>query len=659
MTHFLLGFIAVRLLVPLAALHAADIPQSVNQLWADFDPRKAPLETEILKAWEQDGLVCRIVRYQVGIFREAPAKVAAFYAFPKGAKKLPGLLQMHGGGQSASLDSVVTDAKHGYASISINWGGNKLNFGRTRMTYDGPQTDWGKLDATHPPQRNKVNHFIGGALTPDDYTLDTVESPRNSNWFLVLMAARRAITFLEQQPEVDSARIGAYGHSMGGKLTTDLAGIDKRVKAAVPSCGGAGDLLQSQNDLPGGIKTNPTAMELACISDNAYIPLITCPVLWLSPTNDFHAHIDNMAWNWRKVPDDRVRFSISPHLNHRHTDEHAITQYLWFEEHLKGAFKMPQTPQFALNLKTPNGVPRMIVTPDDSQPVKRVDIYYSLDPHELTRFWRDGKAVKVGKQWTADCPVMNLEQPVFAYADVAYETPTQYRNVAHAPGQDNADTFAISSRVLSATPAQLRASGVKATDQPDRMIDDGSRGWHDWYLLNWGHPPLWTATTRKLKDTKWRGPDGATLHFEVKCESDNQLVLTFNCNAWGAMIPGKPAVDYTVVKMLKASPDRQTVAVSLNELIATDPKVTAPLANWQTVTEFSICPSGTTVKGGQKVKADGKAWQGPREIRHLRWEGGEHAIQKTADAALRPEEFQKNFNDAVKKSLEQEKLHGK
>ena len=68
-----------------------------------------------------------------------------------------------------------------------------------------------------------------------------------------------------------------------------------------------------------------------------------------------------------------------------------------------------------------------------------------------------------------------------------------------------------------------------------------------------GHPPLWTATTRKLKDAKWRGPDGATLHFDVKCESDNQLVLTFNCNAWGAMVPGKPAVDYTVVKTLKAS----------------------------------------------------------------------------------------------------------
>ena len=91
----------------------------------------------------------------------------------------------------------------------------------------------------------------------------------------------------------------------------------------------------------------------------------------------------------------------------------------------------------------------------------------------------------------------------------------------------------------------------------------------------------------------------------------------------GAFTPGKPAVDYTVVKKLKGSPDWQTVSVGLKELVATDPKITAPLANWQTVTEFSISPSGETVKNGQKVKVDGKAWQGPREIRNLRWEGGE------------------------------------
>ena len=250
-----------------------------------------------------------------------------------------------------------------------------------------------------------------------------------------------------------------------------------------------------------------------------------------------------------------------------------------------------------------------------------MDIYYALDPHDLTRFWRDGKAVKAGKQWQAACPVMGLDQPLFAYADVVYETPAQYRHVAHVPGQDNTETFAISSRVLSAEPAQLQASGVKVTDRPERMIDDGSRGWHDWYKLNWGHPPLWTAVTRKLKDAKWRGPDGAKLLFEIKSQTDNTLVVQFNCNAWGAFAPGKPAVDYTVVKELKGAPDWQSVSVGLKELAATDPQITAPLANWQTVTELSISPCGEIVKDGKKIRVPGKPWQGPREIRNLRWEG--------------------------------------
>ena len=659
--------IALLLVFWVANIHAEDslpllkdgkVPQNLAELWAGYEPKKEPLEIEIKKEWESDGVVCRVVRYKVGTFKGTPSIMSAFYAFPKGGKNLPGLVQIHGGGQSASLDSVFAYAKRGYAGISINWGGNKLNFGRSQVAYEGLQTDWGKLDATHPPQRNKSNHFAG-SLAPDEYTFDAVESPRNSNWFLVLIAARRAITFLEQQPEVDPTQIGVFGHSMGGKLTTNLAGIDKRVKAAVPSCGGSGDLLESQTDLPGGRRDKRTALELACVSDNAYIPLITCPTLWLSPTNDFHAHIDNMAWNWRNFPDDRVRFSISPHFNHRHSDEHILTEYLWFEEHLKGAtFKMPQTPKIALELKTTDGVPMITVTPDESKSVQRVDIYYSSDSHALTRFWSDAKSVKVGKQWKAACPVMNLQEPIFAFANVVYETPAQYTAVAQTAGHNNSATFAISSRMLSVTPAQLQMAGVKATDKPDRLIDDGTRGWHDWYLLNWGHPPLWTATTRKLKDPKWRGPDGATLQIEIKSLTDNKLVLTFNCNAWGAINPGKPAVDYIAVKELKGSPEWQQVSVSLKDLVSTNEKA-GPLTNWQSVTEFSISPSGTTLKDGKKVKVDGKAWQGPREIRNLRWVGGEYKNTSTTGATLSPEDFKKNFNDAIKKSLEQEKINAK
>ncbi len=61
---------------------------------------------------------------------------------------------------------------------------------------------------------------------------------------------------------------------------------------------------------------------------------------------------------------------------------------------------------------------------------------------------------------------MSLDQSDFAYANVVYETPAAYRAGPQKAGQQSSDTFAISSRVLSASPAQLQIASVKATDQP-------------------------------------------------------------------------------------------------------------------------------------------------------------------------------------------------
>ena len=143
----------------------------------------------------------------------------------------------------------------------------------------------------------------------------------------------------------------------------------------------------------------------------------------------------------------------------------------------------------------------------------------------------------------------------------------------------------------TAAPEQLKATGVRATDKPSTLIDDGSRGWHDWYLLNWGHPPLWQAFTRKMHDPKWRGPDDAHLAVDVKATGDCTLVLTFHANDWNAF-PGKPAGVYTAEKGLKASDQWQTVSVGLDELLPAAEKKgsspPAPLTTWQTVTEFSL-----------------------------------------------------------------------
>ena len=35
-------------------------PQNFEELWAGYDPRKEPLDVEVLKEWEEDGVVLRV-----------------------------------------------------------------------------------------------------------------------------------------------------------------------------------------------------------------------------------------------------------------------------------------------------------------------------------------------------------------------------------------------------------------------------------------------------------------------------------------------------------------------------------------------------------------------------------------------------------------------
>jgi hypothetical protein len=634
----------------LPPLKDGQVPQNLDELWAGFDPLKEPLEAEVTKEWEVDGVACQIIRYRVGVFNGQPATVAAFFAAPKGAKSLPSLMHIHGGGQSANLATVLTDAKRGYASLSLNWGGNKMTFADGKL-YDGLNTDWGALDATHPPQRNKVNHFAGGTK-PDTFTLDAVDSPRNDNWFLVTLAARRGLTFLQSQPQVDPARLGAYGHSMGGRLTTQLTGMDKRVKAAVPSCGGSGDLIATLDEMPGGQRSKATPLELATVSENPYIRRLAVPTLWLSPTNDFHAHMDNMAWNWRDVPDALLRLSMSPHFNHRHDHASALTQHLWFETHLKGKTGLiPSTPKIALEL---GRTPKVVVTPDPSLPCQAVRIYFSQDIHELTRFWRSAEVRQENGRWVAEAPIMDPTQPLFAYASAVYPTPEEYRKIANPPGTANSDTYYFSSREAWATASQLRAAGAQATDQPERLITADSADWGDWYRLNWGHPDLWSLYTRKVKDPKWRGPKGAKLRFEIKTREAGWLAVKFVSNEWGAFTAG-PKAEYAAIKELKVTDGWATVEVDLAD-VRPFGATKAKLADWSTLTDLSFTPNiPAELKTAEMTPTKGWTREFNPAVRNLRWEGGTYAEKKLAPATLTEAERTKAFNDSIKASLEQEK----
>jgi dienelactone hydrolase len=64
--------------------------------------------------------------------------------------------------------------------------------------------------------------------------------PKTLGMHKMLYDAMRGVDVLECLPDVDSARIGTVGHSLGAKETLYLAAFDDRIKAAVASEGGVG-----------------------------------------------------------------------------------------------------------------------------------------------------------------------------------------------------------------------------------------------------------------------------------------------------------------------------------------------------------------------------------------------------------------------------------
>ena len=120
----------VVVIIFIRTLHAQDVPQSAEQTWADYDPRADPLEVELIRESIDDDIVLRHVQYVVGTFGGKKTRVAVFYAFPKDGKRLPGVVQLHGGGQRAQSETARFWASHGYAAVAVNWGSELAEFGQ-------------------------------------------------------------------------------------------------------------------------------------------------------------------------------------------------------------------------------------------------------------------------------------------------------------------------------------------------------------------------------------------------------------------------------------------------------------------------------------------------------------------------------------------------
>jgi dienelactone hydrolase len=592
----------MRLLAGLAlALLLSGAPRTVDELWTGFDPRALPLESEVAQEWKRDNLTIRRIYYTSEISSGHKVRVIGYYGFPAQPGKMPGILHIHGGGQTATREYVEYWAKRGYAALSINWGGYPLEQDPAQGN-----TDWGPIRAA---QRDTTNTY---RVTPD---------ARVNSWYHWAIACRRGLTFLEQQMEVDPSRLGIFGVSMGGRLTWLVAGLDRRVKAAA-SVYGAVKMSEPLDGIPGSeqVRFEPADREIwrGTLDAEAYAPRIQCPFLLLSATDDFYGAMDLVARVVATIPHKNRWMTFTPHFNHHVAPEQSAALPLFMDRWLKDGPAWPATPQIRLELK---GTPRAVVRADRPRQVRKISIYYSTDPHPQSRFWR-----------LTATPRLQLSEAgngLYAFANVLYESG-----------------LSLSTPVASATAEALRKAKIEANDPPVRLIDDFQAGWEGWFVYQ-ATPNLllgdktffrkvdgpeggkaleahedqgssWKFSTRKTGDPKWRGADGAALQFSIRAAQPNRIVVVAVENEFRR--PHKTRTFLAEVPV-EGGGGWQVVRLPLGTFRAHEGGETLP--SWRSVNLLSI-QSQYSYRAGtadpREFRSVGEKWQGPPPaIARIEW----------------------------------------
>ncbi|MBL7223650.1 MAG: dienelactone hydrolase family protein [Candidatus Brocadiae bacterium] len=536
------------------------------EVWSTYDPDKGALDEEIIRQWSEKGATYKEVYFSAYVNGHT-VRVYGLYAAPEGATGVAAVMHLHGGGQTVSKPWLETWTARGYACLSCNYHGVWDN--RDRYTL-------------YPEALKQGNHKHnrGKAMATDP-------TVRESSWYIWTAVARRALSYLREQPGVDKSRIGAFGVSMGGTTMWSFA-MDPRLKAACAIYGCGWNRFHRR--IPRFAKRPSQArlkevdkVWLGGMAPEAYPPYLTCPMLFLSATNDHHGKMDRAYQTLDRVKEGtQWRIGLTARQRHHIGSGFDKTLLAWMDCWLKEEGKLPETPKASIELNGA-GVPTLTVAPDRPGDVKAIHVYYAVDnPDVVSRNWRDGRAKTTDGEVKALLPVMDVSQRLFAIANVRYQ-----------------DGVVLTSQLATAIPRDL--GDARATDTHSLVIYDGSEGTGMWTTSSPGTDPIpgsirtvlktsvgpdgrkgftvgarFSPLTHQLGDPKWRGPKGAKLALDIATSRDQTLVVA---------IHGKQR-EYRKAVTLKGKPGWQTVVVSLGEL--SEVRNGLPLKSWNSVTTLEL-----------------------------------------------------------------------
>lgn len=568
---------------------------SPQEIWEGYDPRKEPLEEEVLKTWEKDGVVYKEVYFNGENFDGEYVRIYAKYAAPKGKTNLPAILHIHGGGQSVNGHWLDYWGKQGYAVLSFNWGGEWTN--RKRYTL------WkGVENGDHLKRKG---------------TRITTPSPRSDAYFLWTQASMRAITYLENQKEVNKDKIGLFGVSMGGSIMWNIA-FDQRVKAGCAIYGAGFNTHQFYDpryaiDFPAKAPSENDLRWRKSLAPEASAPFVHFPMLFLSGSNDHHGDMDRAQDALDLIPSEVDRaWALTPGYRHHVGADFVHNLPRWMDFHLNANGYWPKNPTSAIEIGKKN-IPQFTLTPDQAKEVSKVVVYYALEnPFSINRHWQSIDVAAKGASFQTSLPVMNADEYLYAFANITYK-----------------NGVVLSSRLEAVIPSTL--GNVKTIKEPSRVIYEGEEGLGSWVVNSSGTDPIPEMIEFKIKvatgpqgkkgispmprykpwifapgNPQFRAPKGASLSFEVYTNKDQDFNLRVHKNY---RVNGFQTFEKKV--HLNASSEWQTITVASNEFV----NVKTGKSLEQSINEVN------TIDLNLDAKA---AWAEGIIFRNFQWVGGEY-----------------------------------
>ena len=546
-----LFFIFISLNIPL--IHAAPL-LTPPEVWKDYDPDKGDFKEEIVRQETKDGIFSK-ESYISAYVNGEEVRVFCKYAVKEGARKSPGLLNVHGWMGGPAIDmKYVND---GWAVMAHDYSGiNK----RSDYTQYPDALAHGHMEA------KKMGHALIYDRMPDG---SQTTNPKATSHYLWNAVQRRALSYLLAQKEVDPDRIGAKGYSYGGTIMWNL-GMDSRVKAIVAYFGIG--WINYYRDRAVWMHNNPyqepekspgQQLYLSAVAPQAHAPYINAASLWLNGSNDHHGGHERGCETFKNfksgVPWD---FAVQAR-GHHNTEKLGDNCRLWLEKHVLGENHFwPSRPQSIIKLDA-DGIPELHLTPANPAEIKELQVYQCLKTsNNIARFWRDVDSVRQGNTWVAKLPVMNVNDYLFSYANIRYQ-----------------NDCVLSSDFEAVIPSNL--GKVVATDKKSDLISDGTGQWSHVGPAEGvggvqGFRPLDNRRgTRNIQfsDPKWKAPQGSKLSFRFYCTQPQKVVLSANRR-------------FTTELEITASNDWQSMTLPAKQLLSHG----AGLSDWSVADSMGIMP---------------------------------------------------------------------